>query len=367
MRFLVTGGAGFIGSHIVERLLNDGHDVRVLDNFSSGKEENLLFTHDYTLIANRYTLISGDIRDKLTCNTACKGIDYVLHQAGLRSVPKSMTRPHEYNDVNITGTVNMMQAAVENKVKRFVYASSSSVYGEAKTFPQKETDPSYLISPYALTKLADEHYARIFSMNNGLETVGLRYFNVFGPRQAMDDEYAVVIPKFINCLLDDKEPPIYGNGKQSRDFSYIDNVVDANILAATASPSLRGGRSQDSSLREGRSQDSSLRGGPEGRRSNPEAISKHSTLCDVFNVAGGREITILQLVEMLNKIMCKDIKPTFLPIRKGDIFRTCADMSSIKAKLGFVPKVSFEDGLRKTVEWFEAARMEAVENTCQNN
>ncbi len=337
MRFLVTGGAGFIGSHIVERLLNEGHFVRVLDNFYSGKEENLSFIlHPipntlYSIPNAQFELIKGDIRDRSTCNEACKGIDYVLHQAGLRSVPKSMTRPHEYNDVNITGTVNMMQAAVENKVKRFVYASSSSVYGEAKTFPQKETDQSYLISPYALTKLADEHYARVFSMSNGLETVGLRYFNVFGPRQAMDDEYAVVIPKFINSLLDDKEPPIYGNGKQSRDFSYIDNVVDANILAATL-PNTQ----------------------------YPIPNTKQGALCDVFNVAGGSEITILQLVDMLNKITGKDIKPTFLPIRKGDIFRTWADMSSIKAKLGFVPRVSFEEGLRKTVEWFEASRMETA-------
>jgi nucleoside-diphosphate-sugar epimerase len=308
MRFLVTGGAGFIGSNIAERLLKDGHFVRILDNFCSGKRENLAFAG--TVPA--FELIEGDIRDKATCDKACHDIDFVLHQAALRSVPKSMEDPESYNDVNIGGTLNMLQAAAKNKVKRFVLASSSSVYGDTDKFPQREDAYPLLISPYALSKLAGEYYCRIFSQHFGLETVCLRYFNVFGPRQALDDEYAVVIPKFIHCILHDKQPPIFGNGKQSRDFTYIDNVVQANILAAT------------------------------------KGIVSH----DIFNVANGQENSVLALVLALNKIIGKTIKPVFLPIRPGDVFRTCADISKIKAKLGFEPKVNFEEGLKRTVEYF---------------
>ena len=334
MKFLVTGGAGFIGSHIVERLLKDGHFVRVLDNFSSGKLENLAFAIDLSTIDHRpltpsFELVKGDIRNFETCLETCEGMDYVLHQAALRSVPKSMTMPHEYNAVNIDGMVNMLQAAREKRVKRFVYASSSSVYGEAESFPQKESDPSLLISPYALTKLTGEYYARIFSKNYGLETVGLRYFNVFGPRQALDDEYAVVIPKFIHCILNDEQPPIFGNGKQSRDFTYIDNVVEANILAATAQPANR------------------------KPHTVPLGAQANRVFCEVFNVANGKDNTVLQLVEALNKIIGKDIKPKFLPIRQGDAFRTLADVTKIKSILVFKPTINFEEGLRRTVKWFE--------------
>ena len=314
MRFLVTGGAGFIGSHIVERLLKEGHFVRVLDNFSSGKEENLNFTYD--LPPTIYHLIKGDIRDYQTCLQACSGIDYVLHQAALRSVPKSMTMPHEYNAVNIDGTVNILQAALKSKVKRVVIASSSSIYGDTDKFPEREDFLPQLISPYALTKLAGEHYCRIFSEHFNVETVCLRYFNVFGPRQALDDEYAVVIPKFIHCILNDEQPPIFGNGKQSRDFTYVDNVVEANILAAT----------------------------------------KPGIKCEIFNVANGHDNTVLELVDTLNKIIGKNIKPKFLPVRAGDVFRTAADISKIKSMLGFKPEVNFEEGLRETVEWFEKQR-----------
>jgi len=306
MKFLVTGGAGFIGSHIVGRLLKEGHFVRVLDNFYSGKRENLLFTKDFELI-------EGDIRDKATCNRACNGIDYVLHQAALRSVPKSMKAPHDYNAVNIDGTLNMLEAARENKIKRFVLASSSSVYGDIDKFPEKEDFLPEPISPYALSKITGEYYCRIFSEHFNLETVCLRYFNVFGPRQALDDEYAVVIPKFIHCILHDEQPPIFGTGKQSRDFTFIDNVVQANILAATT-----------------------------------QGI-KH----EVFNVANGKDNTVLQLVGLLNKIIGKDIKPVFLPLRAGDVFRTNADISKIKKILGYKPKANFEEGLRLTVEWFK--------------
>lgn len=306
MRYLVTGGAGFIGSNIAERLLKEGHFVRVLDNFSSGKRENLSFV-------TQYELIEGDIRDKAACEKACDGIDYVLHQAALRSVPKSMNDPESYNDVNINGTLFLLQAALKNKVQRFVFASSSSVYGDTDKFPEREDAYPLLISPYALSKLANEYYCRIFTNAYGLETVGLRYFNVFGPRQALDDEYAVVIPKFITSILKDKQPPIFGNGKQSRDFTYIDNVVEANILAATT------------------------------------LGIKH----EVFNVANGKDNTVLQLVDSLNKIIGKNIQPVFLPVRVGDVFRTCADISKIKTKLVYAPKVDFEEGLKRTVEYFK--------------
>ncbi len=310
MRFLVTGGAGFIGSHITEKLLKEGNFVRVLDNFSSGRRQNLIFAQGH----HNFELIKGDIREPNTCNKACAGIDYVLHQAALRSVPKSMNDPLSYNEVNINGTLFMLQAALKNKVKRFVFASSSSVYGNTEQFPEKEDSYPLLISPYALSKLANEYYCRIFSNTYGLETVGLRYFNVFGPRQALDDEYAVVIPKFIHCILHDEQPPIFGTGYQSRDFTYIDNVVEANILAST------------------------------------ETGIKH----EVFNVATGKDNTVLELVECLNKIIGKNIAPKFLPVRAGDVFRTLADISKIKEKLGFRPKISFEEGLHKTVEYFRS-------------
>jgi len=338
-KYLVTGGAGFIGSHIVERLLKEGHFVRVLDNFSSGKKENLDFALSLRAPEgrsnlNQFELIRGDIRDAATCLKATTGIDYILHQAALRSVPKSMTMPHEYNAVNIDGTVNILEAALKNKVKRVVIASSSSVYGDAVKFPEKETDTPLLISPYALTKLAGEYYSRVFSENYGLETVNLRYFNVFGPRQSLDDEYAVVIPKFITCMLNDEQPPIHGTGKQSRDFTYIDNVVDANIFAATVQTPVIAS--------EGR-----VIASPEG------AKQSHKTFCEVFNVACGSDNTILGLVDTLNKITGKRIKPKFGPIRQGDVFRTLADISKIKSMLGFTPKVGFEEGLKKTLEWFK--------------
>ena len=310
-KYLVTGGAGFIGSHIVERLLKEGRFVRVLDNFSSGKEENLAFTKG--LGKDKFELIRADIRDKVACDSACAGVDYVLHQAALRSVPKSMEDPESYNDVNINGTLFLLQAASKHKVKRLAMASSSSVYGDTDKFPEEESAYPLLISPYALSKLAGEYYCRIFSEFFNLETVCLRYFNVFGPRQALDDEYAVVIPKFIHCIINDQPPPIFGTGKQSRDFTYIDNVVQANILAATT-PGI-----------------------------------KH----EVFNVANGKDNTVLELVDALNKIIGKNIEPKFLPVRAGDVFRTLADVSKIKAKLGYEPKVDFKQGLRRTVDWFK--------------
>ncbi len=230
-KFLIAGGAGFIGSSIAEHLIKQGHYVRVLDNFFSGKESNLDFAKG--LGKDKFELIRGDIRDRAICEKACEGMDALTLQAALRSVPKSMEDPESYNDVNINGILCMLKAASKQKVKRFVFASSSSVYGNTDQFPQVESQYPLLISPYALSKLAGEYYCRIFSEFFNVETVCLRYFNVFGPKQALDDEYAVVIPKFIHCIMNDQPPPIFGNGKQSRDFTYIENVISANVLSMT--------------------------------------------------------------------------------------------------------------------------------------
>lgn len=306
-KFLVTGGAGFIGGHITETLVKRGHLVRVLDNFSSGKKENI------KSVISKIDLVKGGICSQAVCDRACRGMDFVLHQAALRSVPKSMNAPDSYNQVNIGGTLNMLRAARKNKIKRFVLASSSSVYGDTDSFPEKEDFFPGPISPYALSKLAGEYYCKIFSAHYNLATVSLRYFNVFGPRQALDDEYAVVIPKFIHCILNDEPPPIFGTGKQSRDFTFVSNVVEANILAARCS-------------------------GASGR---------------VFNVASGRDYSILDLVNILNKIIGKRIKPVVLPKRAGDVFKTMADLAQSKKILGFTPKVDFIEGLKRTVEYFQ--------------
>jgi nucleoside-diphosphate-sugar epimerase len=307
-RYLVTGGAGFIGSHIVEALVKRSSRVRVLDNFSSGKMKNL------SGVAGKIEVVRGDIRSKKDCLRAARGVEVILHQAALRSVPKSLVCPAQYNEVNIQGTLNLLEAAKACKVKVLVHASSSSVYGEATRFPQKESAPPMPISPYALTKLTAEYYCRMFSHHYGLSTTSLRYFNVFGPRQALDDEYAVVIPKFIACMRKGESPPIFGTGKQSRDFCFVENVVDANVRA--------------------------------GNR-----------ICgkgEVFNVAGGKDYRVLDLVRILNALLQKKIKPRFLPVRPGDVFRTRADLSSSKNILGFTPRVAFPEGIKRTLEYFLA-------------
>ena len=310
-RYLITGGAGFIGSSIAEYLIKKGHFVRVLDNFFSGKEENLDFTKG--LGKDKFELIRGDITNPADCEKACQGMEYVLHQAALRSVPKSLDDPLSYNKVNIDGVLTMLQAASKHKIKRFVFASSSSIYGDTDNFPEKEDHLPLLISPYALSKLAGEYYCRIFSEFFGVETVCLRYFNVFGPKQALDDEYAVVVSKFIHCILHDQQPPIFGTGKQSRDFTFIENVISANILSAIT-PGV-----------------------------------KH----EIFNVANGQENTVLNLVEVLNKIIGKNIQPKFLPVRPGDVFKTSADISKISRVINYKPLVNFEEGLKKTVDYFK--------------
>ncbi len=312
-KFLIAGGAGFIGSNIAEYLIKEGHYVRVLDNFFSGKEENLDFAKG--LGKDKFELIRGDIRDIDACEKACEGIDYISLQAALRSVPQSMVNPEDYNDVNINGVLTMLKAASKKKVKRLVFASSSSVYGDTDKFPQVESHYPLLISPYALSKLAGEYYCRIFSEHFNVETVCLRYFNVFGPKQALDDEYAVVVPKFTHSILNDEKPPVFGNGEQSRDFTFIENVVSANVLAATT-PGI-----------------------------------KH----EVFNVANGKDTSILELIASLNKIIGKNIEPNLLPVRAGDVFKTHADISKIQEKLGFKVLFNFEEGLEKTVAYFKEA------------
>jgi nucleoside-diphosphate-sugar epimerase len=304
--FLVTGGAGFIGSHIVEELVRRGETVCVLDNFSSGRKENLKDSN------GKIELVKADIRSKEACFKACRGVDFVLHQAALRSVPKSMNNPKEYNEVNIGGTLNMLDAAKKNKVKRFVFASSSSVYGDVSIFPQKESFVPRPISPYALTKLSGEYYCNIFSHHYGLPTVSLRYFNVFGPRQSLDEEYAVVVPKFIDSMLRNEPFFIYGTGKQSRDFTFVANVVNANLLAA--------------------------------RIKSPKS--------GVFNIASGKDYTVLELIAILNRIMGKNIKPAYLNKRPGDIFRTFADLSKAKRVLGFRPKFDLTQGLKITLDYW---------------
>lgn len=304
-KYLVTGGAGFIGSHIVEELLKQGEEVVILDNFSSGIKTNLE-------TFNGYELIDGDICDYKTCLKACLSVNFVLHHAALRSVPESIKNPYKYNEVNINGTLNMLKASAECNVKRLVFASSSSVYGETNKFPQEEVDLPNPISPYALTKLAGENYCNIFNKYFGLETVCLRYFNVFGPRQSVNDEYSIVIPKFISCFMRNKNPPIFGNGKQSRDFIFVKDIVNANLLATTTS-------------------------GINGM---------------VFNISYGEDNSIDYIVKLLNLITEKHIQPEFLKERSGDVYKTLGNIFLANDVLKFNPEYTFEKGLKLTFDWF---------------
>ena len=304
MKFLVTGGAGFIGSNIASELLEKGYSVRILDNFSSGKRENLKG------MENDIELIEGDIRSYHIVQDSLKDIDIVLHQAALPSVPRSIKDPITTNDVNINGTLNILEAAVNLKVKRVVYASSSSVYGDNPVLPKVETMIPNPLSPYAVSKLTGEKYCNVFSRIYGLETVCLRYFNVFGPRQDPASQYSAVIPKFIKAINQNKQPVIYGDGEQSRDFTYISNVVQANILAATAD-------------------------------------------CEsgiTVNCAVSGQITLNELIREMNKLMNKDIKPVYEGPRAGDIKHSYADINLAEKTLGYKPVVSFQEGLKKTIE-----------------
>ena len=307
--FLVTGGAGFIGSNLCEQILSLGCRVICLDDLSTGKQENVDLFSEHP----RYTFIRGDIRDFDTCLAACKGADFVLHQAAWGSVPRSIEMPQLYEQINIRGTLNMMEAARRCGVKTFVYASSSSVYGDHPVLPKKEGAEGNLLSPYALTKRVCEEYGKLYHKLYGLDTYGLRYFNVFGKRQDPDGAYAAVIPKFIKMLLRDETPTIYGDGKQSRDFTYIDNVVQANLRACLAPSSAAG---------------------------------------DVFNIAyGGREY-LIDIYHALADALQKPIEPQFGPPRAGDIRHSNADISKAREKLGYDPQYDFASGLHLAVDWY---------------
>lgn len=308
--FLVTGGAGFIGSNLCEALLDRGYKVKCLDNLSTGKKENVdLFKNN-----PNYEFIFGDITDLNTCMQACENVDYVLNQAAWGSVPRSIEKPLLYEEINIKGTLNMLEAARTNKIKKFVYASSSSVYGDSMQLPKVEGNEGNLLSPYALTKRVDEEYAKLYKKLYNLDTYGLRYFNVFGKRQDPDGPYAAVIPKFIKMLLNDKAPTINGDGKQSRDFTYIENVIEANLKACKTSSNYAG---------------------------------------EVFNIAyGGREYlndVYVQICQLLNK----DIKPVYAQDRAGDIKHSNASIEKAKKILNYQPDYDFKSGLKLSIQWYK--------------
>jgi nucleoside-diphosphate-sugar epimerase len=305
-KYLVTGGAGFIGSNIVEELVRRGQKVVVLDSLITGKRENL------KPFAGRIEFVKGDIRERPVLRRAMKGVDYVIHQAALRSVPKSVDDPFTTNDINVNGTLNVLFEAKRSGVRRVVYASSSSAYGDAREFPQKETHLPVPISPYGVSKLAAENYCVTFAKTFGLETVSLRYFNVFGPRQNPESKYSAVIPAFLFAMMKGRRPVVEWDGKQSRDFTYVGNVVRANLNACTA-PGVSG---------------------------------------EVFNVACGSTVSVIAIVNGLNRLLGTDIKPIYAPKRRGDVRKTCADVGRMKRMLKVGKITGFEDGLRFTVDWF---------------
>lgn len=308
--YLITGVSGFIGSSLARALLTRGEQVRGVDNFATGKKENL------SEIAQQIDFREGDIGDPDTMHAACAGVDFVLHQAAIPSVPKSVLDPLASNRANVDGTVNVLVAARDAKVKRVVYAASSSAYGDTPTLPKHEAMSPDPISPYAVAKLASEHYMISFYRCYGLETVSLRYFNVFGPRQDPSSPYSGVLAKFIPSMLRGEQPTIFGDGEQSRDFTYIDNVVDANLLACRAPAIQAAGQ--------------------------------------VFNVATGRRITLNDTFRALQPLTGYSGEPMYAASRGGDIKHSLADISRAKAALNYSPRVDFEEGLRRTVEWYRS-------------
>lgn len=307
--FLVTGGAGFIGSNLCEAILKMGYKVKCLDDLSTGKQANV----DLFIDNPNYTFIKGDIKDLDTCMAACQGVDYVLNQAAWGSVPRSIEMPLFYEKNNIMGTLNMMEAARQQGVKKFVYASSSSVYGDHPVLPKKEGQEGNLLSPYALTKRVDEEFAKLYTRLYGLDTYGMRYFNVFGRRQDPDGAYAAVIPKFIKMLMNGETPTINGDGMQSRDFTYIENVIEANLKACFA---------------------------------------PHEAAGNAFNIAyGGREY-LIDIYHSLTRALGKDIEPNFGPDRAGDIKHSNADISKAREMLGYDPDYDFDSGLKLAIDWY---------------
>ena len=308
--YLVTGGAGFIGSHIAEELVRRGKEVRVIDNFITGRKENL------ALFLDKIELLEGDIRDFKTCQKALKGITYVLHQAALPSVPRSIQDPLLTNDINVRGTLNLLLASSEAKIKKFVFSSSSSVYGDDPNLPKKEGKEGNPLSPYAASKLVGEKYCQVFSQTHSLPTVCLRYFNIFGPHQDPFSQYAAAIPNFITRVLKGQAPIIFGDGEQSRDFTYVDNVVLANFLALNSTQSLG----------------------------------------DVFNIACGERITVNSLASQINEILGKNISPVHEKPRHGDIRHSFADISKAREMLKYEPKVRFREGLERTIRWYKEGK-----------
>ncbi len=308
--FLVTGGAGFIGSNLCEAILSFGYKVRCLDDFSTGKKENI-----EPLIRNsNFEFIEGDIKNIETCIKSCKDVDYVLHQAAWGSVPRSIEMPVYYCFNNISGTVNLLEAAKQNNVKKFVYASSSSVYGDEPNLPKLEGREGNLLSPYAVTKRADEEWAKQYTKHYGLDTYGLRYFNVFGRRQDPNGVYAAVIPKFIKQLMNGERPTINGDGRQSRDFTYIENIIEANMRACMAG---------------------------------------HEAAGEVFNIAyGGREY-LIDIYNDLTKALNINTEPIYGPNRIGDIRHSNADITKARKMLGYNPEWSFKRGIEEAIEWYK--------------
>ncbi len=308
MKVLVTGGAGFIGSNLVEELLHRGDRVVILDNLITGREEN------FPAPCREVMIMRGDVRDLEVLNEAATGCEVILHQAALPSVARSVANPVLSHQVNATGTLNVLVAARNRGVRRVVYASSSSTYGDTPALPKVEDIPPRPLSPYAISKLAGEQYCQVFTRLYGLETVALRYFNVFGPRQDPTSEYSAVIPRFITALLDGQSPIIYGDGLQTRDFTYVANVVQANLLAAEA--------------------------------------SQEKVAGEVFNIACGQRYSLLDLLQCLKGIIGIEAQPTFADGRAGDVRHSQAAIDKARQRLGFVPSVDFEEGLRRTVQWY---------------
>jgi UDP-N-acetylglucosamine/UDP-N-acetylgalactosamine 4-epimerase len=310
--FLITGGAGFIGSHIAEYLLKNGaKKVRVLDNMANGFKTNLAVLQNYSA----FEFIEGDIRNAETCLQACDGINYISHQAALGSVPRSMKEPVNFSDVNITGTVNIMKAAVDKGVQQMVYASSSSVYGDEQTLPKQEDKIGNALSPYAVTKRTNELYAKVFSEAYGLKIMGFRYFNIFGPRQDPDGAYAAVIPMFVKGIINETPVYINGDGEQTRDFTFVENAVQINVKGMLTN--------------------------------NPDAFNK------AYNVAIGERFTVNQLYNTCKKQLGSNLNPTYREPRAGDIRDSLADISLAKNLLGYQPTKKFEDGLVETIEYFK--------------
>lgn len=309
---LVTGGAGFIGSHLVRRFVGDGHNVRVLDDLSTGRAANLAPVRD------QIDWLQADMRDESACDRACRDIEYVFHEAAIPSVPKSIDQPFASHDANMNGTFNLLMASVKHKVRRFIYAGSSSAYGDTEVSPKHEELKTSPLSPYAVQKLAGEHYCNAFFQSWGLETLTIRYFNVFGPGQDPSSTYAAAIPAFVTAILRGESPLVYGDGEQTRDFTYIDNVVHGNVLAMQA----------------------------------------EKTMGESVNVACGGRISINRVIEAINTLLGTEVQPQYVERRPGDVLHSCADVSLARKLLNYETQVSFEEGLKRTISYYKSLAVE---------